>query len=259
MMERARMKIEDAVTTWKRSNNGLIRIHIEGKESIQINSFIQQRAASTIKLLLAIEAFRQIDEGILALTSVIQRMEKNTVGGAGILRALPRLTHIKVEELLTLMIIVSDNTATNELISLVGFEKINECAKNLGLKKTVLNRYMMDEIAVEKGIDNYTCASDVVKCLREISEGNLLQKSSREKIMRMLEMQQFQHKLPARIGSAFQAANKTGELQGAEHDSAILMRGNETYYAVVLIDGLSDNEQGRRLIADIGYLLSSNI
>ena len=70
---------------------------------------------------------------------------------------------------------------------------------------------------------------------------------------------QFQHKLPARIGSAFQAANKTGELQGAEHDSAILMRGYETYYAVVLIDGLSDNEQGRRLIADIGYLLSSNI
>ncbi|MEK1830157.1 serine hydrolase [Priestia megaterium] len=70
------MKIEDAVTTWKRSNNGLIRIHIEGKESIQINSFIQQRAASTIKLLLAIEAFRQIDAGILDLTSVIQRMEK---------------------------------------------------------------------------------------------------------------------------------------------------------------------------------------
>lgn len=56
MMEKARMKIEDAVTTWKRSNNGLIRIHIEGKESIRINSFIQQRAASTIKLLLAIES-----------------------------------------------------------------------------------------------------------------------------------------------------------------------------------------------------------
>jgi len=98
------------------------------------------------------------------------------VGGAGVLRALPRLTHIKVEELLTLMIIVSDNTATNELISLVEFEKINECGKDLGLKKTVLNRYMMDEIAVEKGTDNYTCASDVVKCLREIYEGNLLKK-----------------------------------------------------------------------------------
>ncbi|WP_257063116.1 hypothetical protein [Priestia megaterium] len=69
MMEKARMKIEDAVTTWKRSNNGLIRIHIEGKESIRINSFIQQRAASTIKLLLTIEAFRQIDAGILAFLS----------------------------------------------------------------------------------------------------------------------------------------------------------------------------------------------
>ncbi|XIG91205.1 serine hydrolase [Priestia aryabhattai] len=259
MMEKARMEIEDTITKWKRSNNGLIRIHIEGKESIQINSFIQQRAASTIKLLLAIEAFRQVDEGLLTLTSVIQRTEKNTVGGAGVLGALPQLTHIKVEELLTLMIIVSDNTATNELISLVGFEKINECARNIGLKKTVLNRYMMDETAVKQGVDNYTCASDIVECLREIYKGNLLKKSSREKIMRMLEMQQFQHKLPARIGSAFQAANKTGELQGAEHDSAILMRGNETYYAVVLIDGLSDNEQGRRLIADIGYLLSSNI
>ena len=67
---------------------------------------------------------------------------------------------------------VSDNTATNELISLVGFEKINECAKNLGLKKTVLNRYMMDETAVKQGSDNYTCASDVVKCLKEICEGN---------------------------------------------------------------------------------------
>ncbi|MFS0903879.1 serine hydrolase [Priestia aryabhattai] len=258
-MERTRAKIEDAVTKWKRNNNGLIRIHIEGEESIQINSFIKQRAASTIKLLLAIETFRQIDEGILALTSVIQRTEKNTIGGTGVLRALPLLVHIKVEELLTLMMIVSDNTATNELISLVEFEKINECAKNLGLKKTVLNRYMMDETAVKRGIDNYTCASDVVKCLREIYEGNLLQKSSREKIIRMLERQQFQHKLPARIGPAFQVANKTGELQGAEHDSAILIRGNETYYAVVLIDGLSDNEQGRRLIADIGYLLSSNI
>jgi beta-lactamase class A len=259
MMERVRMKIEDAITKWKHNNNGLIRIHIEGKESIQINSFIKQRAASTIKLLLAIETFRQIDEGNFALTSVIQRTEKNAVGGAGVLGALPLLVHIKVEELLTLMIIVSDNTATNELISLVGFEKINECAKNIGLKKTVLNRYMMDAAAVKRGMDNYTCASDVIKCLREIYEGNFLQKSSREKIMRMLELQQFQHKLPARIGSAFQVANKTGELRGAEHDSAILIRGKERYYAVVLIDGLSDNEQGRRLIADIGYLLSSNI
>jgi beta-lactamase class A len=64
MMERTRAKIEDAVTKWKRNNNGLIRIHIEGEESIQINSFIKQRAASTIKLLLAIETFRQIDEGL---------------------------------------------------------------------------------------------------------------------------------------------------------------------------------------------------
>lgn len=125
------------------------------------------------------------------------------VGGVGVFKVFLQLIYIKVEELFIFMIIVFDNIVINEFIFLVGFEKINECVKNLGLKKIVLNCYMMDEIVVEKGIDNYMCVFDVVKCLREIYEGSFLWKFSCEKIMRMLEMQQFQYKFLVCIGLVF--------------------------------------------------------
>ncbi|WP_255222755.1 serine hydrolase, partial [Shouchella clausii] len=70
---------------------------------------------------------------------------------------------------MTLMIIVSDNTATNLIIELLGIEKINQLFKDLGFNNTSLNRKMMDFEALKNGIDNTTTARDMVYGIKALA------------------------------------------------------------------------------------------
>lgn len=73
---------------------------------------------------------------------------------------------------MTLMITVSDNTSTNMMMNLLGFEEINQCIKELGLKNTVLERKMQDFKALKEGRDNTISAEDTITCLKAIHTGN---------------------------------------------------------------------------------------
>ena len=79
-----------------------------------------------------------------------------------------------IEELITWMITVSDNSSTNVLIKYLGFEKINKYFKEIGLKDTKLERYMLDEEAINKGKNNYTSLNDMYKCFKYIINKEIL-------------------------------------------------------------------------------------
>ena len=74
-------------------------------------------------------------------------------GGDGVLKELNAGHHFTLKELATLMIIVSDNQATNILIDFLGMENINLLGKELGLKESFLGRKMMDTEARKNGYD----------------------------------------------------------------------------------------------------------
>ncbi|WP_180953630.1 serine hydrolase [Bacillus sp. T33-2] len=213
-------------------------------------------SASLIKIPILIAAYRQKELGLLDHQRRITVAAGKTVGGAGVLQALSGNLSYTIKDLLTLMIIVSDNSATNLLINEIGMESINDCLVKLGLAKTSLNRHMMAFAALQQGRDNYTCADDVVECLMTINNGMFLSKDSRSEMLNILQMQQFKDKLPALMDpGVVTTANKTGELPGVQHDCAIIQCNDKTAIVAVLTDQLRSHEDGRQTIRKIGKLV----
>ncbi|WNS75898.1 serine hydrolase [Bacillus sp. DTU_2020_1000418_1_SI_GHA_SEK_038] len=238
--------------------DGRVGVVIETQEGrIEVNGAERFSAASLIKIPILIEGFRQSDHGVLNLEEYLPALPSNRVGGAGVLQALSEDLKLKIIDLMVLMIIVSDNTATNLLINRLGKNKIKQCMKTLNLQNTELNRKMMDFEAMKNGLDNFTSANDMVTCLKVINQHSFLSKESSEKAFGILAKQQFKNKLSNRIDlEMVKVASKTGELPGIEHDCAILKHGSKTVYAAILIDQLSEQDDGRKTLAQIGNLLS---
>jgi beta-lactamase class A len=224
--------------------------------SIQINNDTPYSAASLIKVPILLEGFRQAEQGKIDLNEMVMVPKECRVGGAGVLSTLSENISLTVEDLLTLMIIVSDNTATNLIIDRIGSEAINNLCNSLALKHTNLSRKLMDFQAIDQGYDNFTSATDIINCLRILDQSPLFSEQSREKMLFILHQQQFVTKLPARMDrKRVFIANKTGELPGVEHDCAIVRCEEKTAYIAVLIDGLEENDSARDTIAKIGKFL----
>ncbi|MBF1204754.1 MAG: serine hydrolase, partial [Fusobacterium periodonticum] len=143
-------------------------------------------SASMIKLLILAELMRQVSEAELSLSQKITLTDSMRVGGDGILKILASGHQFSLKELAKLMIVVSDNEATNILIDLLTMENISTLGRNLALKETFLQRKMMDSKAKEKGYDNYTSSDDIALLLRLIYEGKLINEEVSEIILDIL-------------------------------------------------------------------------
>jgi beta-lactamase class A len=222
----------------------------------EFNSDEVYSSASLIKIPILIEGFRQVEKGILRLDQQIRVEEYSKAGGAGVIHVLSPGMVLTINDLMTLMIIVSDNTATNILIDLIGKDSINDCIHSLGLSCTKLARHMMDLDAIRQGKNNLTSAADMVVLLKIINEGSFLSEESRQEILYMMSHQQFNHKLPAfmDLDKVF-VANKTGELPAIEHDCAIIGYQGKTVYVAVLIDEIAEKESARYVLNRIGKLI----
>lgn len=240
--------------------DGRISYKIEKDEQvIEYNSHDIYQSASLIKIPMLVEGFRQVEKNKIAFTQHVPFIQGDVAGGSGVLSALSNSLHLTVKDLLVLMTIVSDNTATNMLISLLGMENINTCMDDLAMKNTMLQRRMMDLQAAADGRENITTAADIVTCLKAIHKGDELLSSSRQQILEIMEKQQFCDKLPAMMGNEVKIANKTGSLDGVSHDAAIIRYGSETVYAAILTDQISSSEESRQLISQIGKLIYDDL
>ncbi|MFO1446466.1 serine hydrolase [Bacillus sp. Bva_UNVM-123] len=253
-LEREVLKLIDACE----GRVGLVIASNDGK--IEINHDEKFPSASLIKLPILIEGFRQFDRGLQDLHESIPISHTDRVEGSGVIHALSSDLDLKIIDLMTLMIIVSDNIATNLLIERLGMEQINKCMRFIGMKNSQLNRKMMDFAALKNGVDNYTTANDMIMCLKAIAEREYLTIESVEQSLRMMEKQQFKDKLAATISDEEMiVANKTGGLPGVEHDCAQFRYKDEVIYAAVLIDRLPYQSAGQQTLSSIGNLISAYI
>lgn len=216
-------------------------------------------SASLIKIPILIEAFRQVDRGKLFLDDEITVNKEAVVGGSGVLQALNGPSSWSIHDLLTVMIIVSDNVATNVLIDILGFEAINQCMIEMGLKKTKLQRKMMDFHAQQQGLDNTTCALDIVQCLRNIHIETLLSEKSRSLAKSILRFQQFKQLGKFINDEKVYFGGKTGGLPGVEHDCAFLTYKERTAYMAILIDEIPEGKSGEQVMQQIGKIVYDSI
>lgn len=201
---------------------GLVVKDLSTGEMLQWSPEDRFPAASVIKIPILVEALRQEQAGRLRLDERIPVKPEDKVGGFGILKELPSVETVSLLDLLTLMIIISDNTATNLCIARVGMDTVNETLASLGLRATVLRRKMMDMAARDRGLDNFTSAGDIGRLLELLATDQVLAPEGCARALDILTRQQVNDRLPLLLPAQVKVAHKTGELPGIRHDVGIL-------------------------------------
>lgn len=253
-MEKLRRKIEATLATYP-CQWGIAIINQTTADKLELNSTKIFPAASMIKVPIMYEIMRQAATDNLSLDDCLIVTSDIRTGGSGILKELrPNIT-MTIKELVTLMIIVSDNTATNILIDLVGMAAINTTMANLGLKSTVLRRQMMDFAAAQAGQENTTSAADLALLFTTIYSKCELPQEYSDLMLDILKRQQIEDKLPFFLPEETVIAHKTGTLPGVEHDGGILFLPSGSYIICILTSDLTANYQGLQLVAALGKII----
>lgn len=177
-------------------------------------------AASLIKLPILLTALEAAARGGFSLEQVVE-VGGEATGGAGVVEHFRPGTRLTVGDLLFCMIAVSDNAATNHVLDLLGMDQVNVFAGQMGLRRTVLRRKMMDSGARAAGRENLTTPEDLHCLLRELVEPRRLSPETARQALALLTRQQF------KLGWATflpeeRLAHKTGDLEGIFHDAGIL-------------------------------------
>ena len=200
--------------------------------SVSIRADEEFPAASLAKLPIAVELMRRADLGQFDLRERLDTSGEPRVGGGGVLDFLDTETRLTVAELCTLMLIVSDNTASNFLLDLVGMGEVNETASRLKLKHTRLARRFMDFEARASGRDNLTSAADMLTLISLI-RGNALPGGRRLREM-LLAQQAFSEMKEVWLPPSASLAHKDGVLEGVIHDVGIISGpGGVAMYSVL--------------------------
>src|ERR1035438_1278133 len=133
--------------------------------------------ASSIKICVLAELYRQAQQGKLKLTDLYTVNAADLVKDSDIMGGLtPGVTQLTLRDLATMMVAVSDNSATNVLIDRVGMENVNSFLNAQGLHNTRLRRKMMDLKAATEGRENVSSPNEMANLLRVLYNGEILNK-----------------------------------------------------------------------------------
>jgi beta-lactamase class A len=164
-----------------------------------------------------VEAYHQAAEGKLSLDGAVVLGEADKVGGSGILNGMSTGTSLTVRDLVHLMIVLSDNTATNMLVTRLGTARIDARLVGYGLKETKIFRPTFrdgkpdihPELEKEFGLGMAT-PREMGKLMALIAEGRAVNKEASAAMLSTLRRQQDRAIIPRLLPDGVQVGNKTG-------------------------------------------------
>lgn len=192
-------------------------------EILDYNGDIPMMAASVIKIPVLIETFRQIQAGMLKKDQLYVLEEGDKLPSCGCLNRMHAGLNLTVQDLYNLMIILSDNTATNILIRLLGgTEEINGSLAKMGYQTCRVNRLLFDSEAADKGIENYVSGREIGDMLEKMYRGKMIDRKSSKEMLEIMKSQRLKNKIPFYFQGCVPIAHKTGEDDGITHDVGII-------------------------------------
>jgi beta-lactamase class A len=207
--------------------------------------------ASSIKVAVLAELFRQAQAGKLKLTDLYTVQASDLVPDSDIMGGLtPGVTRITLRDLATLMVAVSDNSATNVLIDRVGMENVNALMDLLGLAHTRLRRKMMDLKAASEGRENVSTPGEMMTLLEDLYRGKVLNKEMTDDFFKVLSTHKSSF-IPRDLPEGLKIANKPGELEGVRNDSGVVFVENRPYVICVMTTYLRRERDGEEAITRI--------
>jgi beta-lactamase class A len=220
-------RLEASILRTTRSINATWGIYVkslETGEEIAVDADRQMETMSTIKIPLMIEAFEQIKAGKFKLTDKYTFVEKDSEPGTGTIQRLDYGAVMTVKDLITMMIIVSDNTATEVLFRMVGGpDAVNARMQALGLKTTramnvpskwfpALRSAPTTEQFYRDGKFpfGFSTPREMGRLLEMMERGTLVDKSSSDLMLRIMRGQLYRTRIP-RYVTGYTIPHKTGD------------------------------------------------
>jgi len=207
--------------------------------------------ASSIKICVLAELYRQAQQGKLKLTDIYTVNAADLVQDSDIMNGLtPGVTRITLRDLATMMVAVSDNAATNVLIDRVGMDNVNAFLNSQGLHETKLRRKMMDLKAASEGRENVSTPNEMMTLLQSLYRGEILNKEMTADFFKVLST----HKdswIPRNLPDDLKIANKPGALEGVRNDSGVIFVENRPYILCVMTSYLRREREGEEAISTI--------
>jgi beta-lactamase class A len=208
---------------------GVAILDLANQHTLLLNADEVFPTASTIKIAILAELYRQAQRGKLRLTDTYTLQQADLVGGSGISNALtPGVTKLTLRDLAALMISVSDNSATNILIDRVGLENVNALLDSLNLTHTRLRRKMMDLKAAAEGRENVATPLELTQLLLALYRGKVLDQQLTDDYFNLLSTPKSSY-IPREVPEDLKIANKPGELQGVRNDCGLVFNGSRPY------------------------------
>jgi len=247
-------KLETSVTDTDRSLDGVMGVAIvdlTDNHQYLLHADDVYPQASSIKIAVLAELYRQSQQGKLKLTDSYTVNASDLVPDSDIMGGLtPGVTKLTLRDVATMMVAVSDNSATNVLIDRVGMDNVNALMTSLGLKHTLLRRKMMDLKAAGEGRENVSTPKEMSTLLQQIYHGKVLNKEMTDDFFKVLST----HKdswIPRYLPEGLKMANKPGALEGVRNDSGVIFVENRPYIICVMTTYLRRESDGEEAIARV--------
>ncbi len=235
---------------------------LDGRDQLSIQPDVSFHAASTMKVPVMIELFRQARASQLRLDDRVPvvNLFHSIVDGSPYTLDVGDDSDADVSkhaggemsyrDLCEAMITVSSNFAANLLIERLGAGNIQRTTDALGAQGMHVLRGVEDNKAFEKGLNNTTTARALMVLLGAIAHGKAVDQQASDEMLAILERQKFHDRIPAGLPPGTVVAHKTGEITRIQHDAAIVY-APRSFVLVILVRGLDDSKKGAALAADI--------
>jgi beta-lactamase class A len=196
--------------------------------------------ASVIKIPILIAMYQAQQDGRLHLADRVTLTAKDAVGGSGHLQTKLKQSPVSltIRELVELMIVDSDNTATNRCIALAGMDYVNGKAAALGAKQTRLQRRMMDSAAALRNDENLSTPNEMARLMEAIYRGKAVDRAASDEMIAILKKVHggMAQGLPLDV----EIAVKTGELPGARGETGVIFLTGRPFVLSVMSTFIDD-------------------
>jgi beta-lactamase class A len=228
---------------------------LETGREINLRADESYHPASTVKVHLMMEVFRQAHTGQFSLDdslTIFNSFPSIADGSPYSLEAkddsetslYERIGETEsIRELTRLMIVRSSNLATNILFQKIGARAINEFLAELGIQDVAFVRGMYDLLALKRGMNNRGAARGLTQTMRLIAEGKAASKQASEEMIEIMLGQEFNESIPGLLPKGTQVAHKTGWSDDFYHDTGIVFPVNRKPYAIsIMTRGFAEDQ-----------------
>ena len=280
----------DKILTETKGTFGIAIKHLERDEETIINGDKFFQLASVVKVQILTTLMHEVGKGNLDLLERVTIKNTDKVPGSGVLKEMDEGMTVTIKDLATLMIIISDNMATDKLLKIVGLENVNRYMKELGLEQLSIDYSIWKLLALSAGLEaepqtlekyaeitlrlndranweikshnpifqensanNTATVIEFNRLLEKIQLSDGIPESESTQILDILSRQQVRQRLPRLLPEGTKVAHKTGTIGKTANDAGIIYLPDNkgTLIITIFSEGNESLDEGAAIISKI--------